>query len=198
METLNLTKVRRTLEQATKRTITDPSLSPAAVLVLVYLKEGQYCTLLNKRTNSVAEHKGEVAFPGGKKEASDTGLQETALREAFEEMAIQPDDVKILGELDDVATSSKYVITPFVGTILHPYLFTPDEREVAEILEVPLGNLDNPRNVRQEARLKKRRLVSDKAYTYNGHLIFGATAKVLHMFLDLINHGAPKGGLWAR
>lgn len=198
METLNLTKVRRTLEQATKRTITDPSLSPAAVLVLVYLKEGQYCTLLNKRTDSVAEHKGEIAFPGGKKEADDTGLQETALREAFEEMAIRPDDVKVLGELDDVATSSKYVITPFVGTILHPYLFTPNEREVAEILEVPLGNLDNPRNVRQEARLKKRRLVSDKAYTYNGHLIFGATAKVLHMFLGLINNGAPKGGLWAK
>ncbi len=198
METLNLIGVRRALGQVTKRPIDDPSLTPAAVLVLVYLKEGRYCILLNKRSDSVAEHKGEIAFPGGRREADDASLRETALRESFEEMGVRPQDVEVLGELDDVATISSYVITPFVGTIPHPYPFAPDEREVAEVLEVPLAELDNPTNIREEARLENGGLVYEKAYTYRGHLIFGATAKVLHRLLYMLTPSAAKSGPWKK
>ena len=165
----------------------DPSLTPAGVLLLLYRKDDEYCILLNKRSEWVEDHKGEIAFPGGRKDESDRTVRETAIRETHEEMGISPEDIQVLGELDDVPTVSNYLISTWVGTIPYPYEFKPSAREVAEVLEVPLSLLRDRSSHREEARLVDGRLVSTTAYSYQGHLIYGATAQLLGQFLSVID-----------
>ncbi|MCH8310075.1 MAG: CoA pyrophosphatase, partial [Chloroflexi bacterium] len=93
--------IRRALADNPKKTIDNPSLSPAGVLVVVYPKDGEYCVLLNKRSQLVEHHKGEISFPGGSVDPEDESLLATAIRETHEEMGILPDDIEYLGDLDD-------------------------------------------------------------------------------------------------
>ena len=187
MEQHTIDRVRRILSRSRKGTVDDPSLTPAAVMVLVYPKDGQLCVLLNRRSQSVAEHKGEISFPGGRSEDGDGTPVDTALRETYEEMGVRPEDVEVLGELDDTATSSSYVISPVVGTIPQSYDFKPDEREVAEVIEIPLEELTAPGALRQEARIVNDDVVVRPAYAYQGHLVYGATASLLARLLELLD-----------
>ena len=121
--------LKRVLSSRQKSSAADPSLSPAAVLLLLYPKDGEYCILLNKRSEEVEYHKGEISFPGGVRDPEDRDFQETALREAQEEMGIDSEDVTVLGELDDVVTRTGFAVRVFVGTIPYPYPFSPSSRE---------------------------------------------------------------------
>ena len=188
--------VSRVLSANPKRTIVDPSLAPAGVLVLLYEKDGEYCVLMNKRTNHVEHHKGEVSFPGGSQNEEDLTLLDTALRETREEMGILPEDVEVLGELDDTPTTSRFLISPYVGTIRASYEFEPNDMEVAEVLEVPISALMDQSAVRREVRLVENEPVTWPAYAHRGHLIFGATAKVLDRFLELLRSVPEKEALW--
>lgn len=178
--------IRRILAENPSKTISDPSLTPAGVLLLLYPKDGEYCVLLNKRTDQVEHHKGEISFPGGSKDTTDATLLDTALRETYEEMGIRPEDVEVLGQLDDTPTSTNFLITTTVGTIPYPYDFNPSELEVAEVLEVPLPALMDDENRRDEVRIVDGDLDHVPSYVYQGHLIFGATARVLSRFLELL------------
>lgn len=192
MKSSTITEIQRALSQTPKKSLDDPSLAPAGVLLLVYPKNGEYCVLLNKRSDAVEDHKGEIAFPGGRMDEADGTVLETALREAHEEMGIAPQDVGVLGELDDVPTISNYLISPFVGTIPQSYDFKPDSDEVAEVLEAPISALRDERNHRDVVRLVDGRPINTPAYAYEGHLVFGATASVLTRFLDLTNGASDK------
>ena len=161
----------------------DPALAPAGVLLLVYVKDEEVCVLLNKRTDRVEHHKGEISFPGGAKDPEDATILDTALRETYEEMGVKGEDVEILCRLDQVPTRSQFAITPFVGTIPPSYPFQVSRTEVAEILEVPLSVLIDPANRQELARDKGN---GDFAYAYGDHLIWGATARILTQFLWLI------------
>ena len=97
--------LRRILSQNPKKSLSDTSLTPAGVMLLVHQVAGVYCILLNVRSSTLDQHQGEVAFPGGRMENSDNTLLDTALRETHEEMGIQPDDIEVLGALDDVKTN---------------------------------------------------------------------------------------------
>jgi 8-oxo-dGTP pyrophosphatase MutT (NUDIX family) len=110
----------------------------------------------------------------------------TALRETYEEVGILSKDIAILGQMDDVLTQTGYLLRVFVGTIDYPYTFLPSKSEVEEILEVPIGELQNPRNWREEVRLVEQSLIKSYSYTYKSHLIYGATAKIITRFLQLI------------
>ncbi len=165
------------------------TLTPAAVLVLLYPNAGDYCVLLNKRSQEVEHHKGEISFPGGGYEIQDADLLQTALRETQEEMGISPADVIVLGELDEVETRSRFRVRAFVGTISAGYRFSPSSAEIAEVLEAPLTALRDAANRRVETRWDNGASITAYAYAYNEHLIFGATARILHQFLDILENG---------
>ena len=136
--------------------------------MLVYPKEGEPHLLLNKRSESVEDHKGEVSFPGGRMDEGDGSLLDTALREAHEEVGVRPGDVRVLRRLEDVETSTGYRVSPFLGTIHEGYPFVVSTVEVAELVEVPVAalarRLDDQgrdplrgRRAGQQAQLRLRR-----------------------------------------
>ncbi len=123
---------------------------PAAVLIPLFHatpgdKESHvWQVLLTRRTNNVADHQGQVAFPGGSADASDTSPEMTALREAQEEIGLDPTQVKILGKMYSIWTISNYVVTPVVGVIPWPYPIRLEEIEVSRAFSIPLDWLADP------------------------------------------------------
>ena len=106
----------------------------AGVLLILFERDGEHWIILNKRTQKVEHHKGEICFPGGRKDILDKDLTETALRETWEEMGVQPNDVSVLGVLETTQTTTGYEITPTVAWISHPYQFDIENDEVEEII----------------------------------------------------------------
>ena len=163
---------------------------PAAVLIPLQRRCGEWRVILNVRSQSVGLHQGEIAFPGGKREAGDADMAACALREACEEMGIAPEDVEPLGSLHPVLTRTDYLVWPIAGVVPHPYPFVVDENEVAEVVEIPLAHLLSPEAERHEARLlPDGTLTRRAAYAYGPYLVYGATAWILGQFLDLAREG---------
>jgi NTP pyrophosphohydrolases including oxidative damage repair enzymes len=120
------------------------SLTPAAVLVpLVTHREGT-TLLLTQRTDHLADHAGEISFPGGRVEPRDRTIAETALRETEEEVGLPPHHVELVGALDSYETGTGFRVTPMVGLIEPPLVTKPDPFEVAEVFEVPLAFIFRP------------------------------------------------------
>ncbi|HEY8489493.1 MAG TPA: CoA pyrophosphatase [Dehalococcoidia bacterium] len=168
---------------------------PAAVLVLLYPLHGEPHLIFTVRTDLVEHHKGQISFPGGTADPGDPDLRWTALRETQEEIGVRPEDVEILGRLDDMVTITNFRVTPYVGLLTGPvpYPFRPAEAEVAEILAVPLAHLLDPLCLELDQRpLPDGRVIPMYSYRYGQHLIWGATARMLRGFLDLI--GGVEGG----
>ncbi len=186
--------IRKALSRRAKLSVTQllEELTPAAVLLVLYAKDGDYCILLNKRSEEVEYHKGEISFPGGARDPEDKDLLDTALRETEEEMGIDRKDVTVLGELDEVVTRSRFHVKVFVGSIDYPYSFKPSAVEIAEVLEVPSNSLNDPSNFRIETRLEDGVPVSTRSYAYNKHIIFGVTARILQQFLEVLADGLEK------
>ncbi len=181
-------RLREVFSQRQKRSITGANLVPAAVLVPIYYKEGQYYILFTKRAEWLKEHKGQVSFPGGARHKGDKTLADTALRESAEEIGLAPDKVKVLGELDDTLTeTSNYVISPFVALIPYPYQFKIAGREVGEIIEAPISVLLDKGRLHQKSAVLGDRSVSFYVYKYQGQVIWGATAKILKQFLEIFS-----------
>jgi 8-oxo-dGTP pyrophosphatase MutT (NUDIX family) len=179
-------RLRGALSRRQKQHITDAELVPAAVLVPIYWRQGQYYILFTQRTERVKEHKRQISFPGGAHQEEDRTLLDTALRECAEEIGLAPDKVMILGELDDtVTTVSNYVISPFVGVIPWPYQFKVDGWETEEIIEVPISVLLDNNSRRQQTEVIGGQTVTSYFYHYEGRVIWGATARILHQFLDI-------------
>ena len=179
-------RIRRIVAETPRRTVDDPSLTPAGVMVLIYPNNGDHCVLLQKRSIKVDSHKGEISFPGGKKDPEDITILDTALRETHEEMGVHPQDVEVFGALDETATTSGFCTSPFAGTIPYPYEFSPQEEEVAEVLEVPVSSLLDTANRRDEIRIANGDLQDAPVFAYDGHIIFGATARILDRFIELL------------
>ncbi|MFQ5997196.1 MAG: NUDIX hydrolase [Dehalococcoidales bacterium] len=177
-------KLKQALSLREKQRIADPSRTPAAVLLPIYYRQGQYYILFIKRTEWVEKHKGEISFPGGAREERDKTLLDTALRECAEEIGLMPDKVEILGELDDVVSvKTNYIISPFVALIPWPYQFKVDGKETEEIIEVPLLALQDKGYSHQVTRGNE--MVTTYFYDYQGRVIWGATARILNRFLEI-------------
>ncbi len=169
-------------------------LTPAAVMVLLYPKDGDFCVLLNKRSQEVEHHKGEISFPGGSRDPEDRDTLDTALRETEEEMGIRRDDIIVLGEMDEVATRSQFRVNVFAGTIGHPYEFRPSADEIAEIVEFPVSALRDPASLRVETHWQADGPSTVYSYAHGKHLVFGATARILQQFLQLLKDGLESEG----
>src|ERR1044072_7775924 len=116
----------------------------AAVLVPLVWHDEDCHLLYTRRTDTVESHKGQVSFPGGACDEGETTPEETALREANEEIGLDPKDVKILGRLPNLITITYFRVTPVIGVVKWPAVFRVGEHEVARIFTIPLGWLSTP------------------------------------------------------
>lgn len=167
-------------------------LSPAAVLLgLVERPEG-LALLFTERADHLKDHPGQVSFPGGRIEEGDLGPVEAALREAREEIGLDPQQVSVVGCLEGYLTVTGFLVTPVVGFITPGFEPIPDHAEVAEVFEVPLGFLLQGGNVRKTYRERIGVRVLTYEIEHDGHRIWGATASMLVGFLSLISNDKTK------
>jgi 8-oxo-dGTP pyrophosphatase MutT (NUDIX family) len=183
-------RIRNILSTRERKVIEQPPFSHAAVLVPLFKKSGDCHLLFTKRSEEVKYHKGEISFPGGVVDEEDSELVSTALREAFEEIGLKENDVHIMGVLDDIVTITEFIVTPFVGHISYPYPFKTSPVEIAEMIEVPLSSLleKDCFSEREIIRMGRKEIVY--AFQYKNHVIWGATARILKQFLELISSSA--------
>jgi 8-oxo-dGTP pyrophosphatase MutT (NUDIX family) len=164
-------------------------LRAAAVLVPLLLDEGRWQLLFTRRTQEVETHKGQTSFPGGGCDPSDASPEATALREAWEEIGLQPEHVRLLGLLNEVISISRYRITPVVGLLPWPYPLVPAPAEVARVFTLPLEWLAERENWSEQpfTPAGQRRPVRVITYRpYDGEVLWGITARLTHHFLAVL------------
>ena len=157
---------------------------PAAVLVPLFLRDGEPWVLFTRRTEQLKKHSGEISFPGGAAESQDADFWQTALRETEEEMGILSNDVQRLGQLDDFYSVYGYHVKVCVGSYPDPYPYRVDRNEVAEVIELPLTRLHDPQIYHQEDWQHKGRMFPVDFYQLDGHAIWGMTAASLKQLLE--------------
>jgi 8-oxo-dGTP pyrophosphatase MutT (NUDIX family) len=160
----------------------------AAVLAPLYVRDGLPCLLFTLRSLDLPKHRGEISFPGGSRDADDASLEWTALREAHEELGLDPQRVEVLGPLPTVyAAVSNFVIQPYVGWLGEglPSL-APNPAEVAEVIEAPLAALAEPEIYHSE--LWRRAGIEHLIhfYDFGAYRIWGATGRMLYSLLELL------------
>ena len=155
---------------------------PAAVLLLVVNHPTDPTVIFTQRTAHLADHAGQISFPGGRCDEGDCDPEDTALREAEEEIGVTRDRVEILGRLPEYHTSTGYRVTPIVGWAEPPLTYRPDPHEVADVFEVPLAFLLDSGNHRYESAFFKGRMRKYWAMPYGERFIWGATAGMLVTF----------------
>ncbi len=172
-----------------KTTIRDENRTVAAVLVPLFVKNGQFHLLFIQRTDKVRDHKGQISFPGGSYEPGDSDLQATALREAEEEIGLNPMDIEIIGQLDDMTTAgTRFVISPYVGLIPYPYQFHVDHFETEEILQIPLSEfLDDSKCEEGHAVIDGETIPSYFYHCTGEKVVWGATARIVKQLAEIIN-----------
>lgn len=170
--------------------LTMPGLGPmreASVLVPLFERDGVPHILFTRRPSHLRKHADQFSFPGGGRDPEDVTPLHTALRETEEELGIERSRVRILGMLDEVTTLvTGFRVQPFVGVIPGDGKYHPNPEEVAFILEVPLVGLLDPAIRRTEKRQADGQEFDVDFYTYNGHVIWGATARILRNFLRFV------------
>jgi 8-oxo-dGTP pyrophosphatase MutT (NUDIX family) len=159
----------------------------AAVMVPLIARGATIQVLLTQRTSHLADHAGQISFPGGRVEAHDASREATALREAQEEIGLAPERVTLLGRLPDYEIPSGFRITPIVGWIEPPFELSLDPFEVASAFEAPLDHfLDLARYQRREYRFRGRHR-HYIAIPYEGRYIWGATAGMLYCLARMLS-----------
>lgn len=163
----------------------DVHLKCAAVLVPLVFFQNEWHVLYTRRTDRVESHKGQVSFPGGACDEGETTPEETALREADEEIGIHPSHVRVIGKLSRMVTISKYRVTPVVGVIQFPYAFKTSGAEVARVFTMPLTWLANRNNYWEFSMPGSDRSVI-VYHPFDGELLWGATARMTVNFLKIL------------
>ncbi len=180
-------RLRAALDARPRRVAEPADRLPAAVLLLLLDRDGAPHLVFTKKTETVPHHKGQFAFPGGLVGTADASRVETALREAREEIGLDPAAVEVLGLMDDVPTATtRFVITPVVGLAATPPALVPDGREIERVLEVRLDRLRDPASFREEWWEREGRVHPVAFFTVGEDVIWGATARILKDFLALV------------
>ena len=159
----------------------------AAVLVALFEDRGEAHLILTKRPQTMPTHRGEIAFPGGKRDTGDPTLVAAALRETHEEIGLRPETVEVVAELDSLNTvASQFTITPFVGVLAAPPVLRPDPREVDLAFAVPLSDLLDPVAYREESWNLWGAWRPMAFFELPGETVWGATARILDGFLRFL------------
>jgi 8-oxo-dGTP pyrophosphatase MutT (NUDIX family) len=169
-----------------------PPARPAATLLAIYPDaDGQLVVPLTVRHDGLRAHAGEVSLPGGTVDAADGSREAAALREAWEEIGLEPATVTVLGELDDVwIPVSNFELRPIVGAVAARPLLVPHDAEVAAIVELPLAALFDPSVVGVEEFESRGFRLRAGAYRYGGVRVWGATALTLGMLGHVLETAA--------
>lgn len=171
--------------------VTEWPLKRAAVLVPLYLKEQKEYLLFTKRKDHLSVHGGEYSFPGGQCDPEDDSPEATALREANEEIGLDPRTVEIRGRLSSVVTVSQYLLTPVIGRISFPYTLSLNDQEVDHLIDVPLKDFfDDTRWRTSERKLLLGPPHPVYFFNWNNHIIWGITAFIIRQLMALIQKRA--------
>lgn len=181
-------RLRRGLTARPRMHLELEGFAPAAVLVPVLVEPGVPQRLLfTERRHDLSTHAGQIAFPGGKRDAGDADAAATAIRETSEELGIEPAAVSVLGLLDDVPTPTRFIITPVVALLEGPLHITPNPAEVASVFAPELTALTDPTRYTHNGTRAFLGVSYDMhEYRWEQHRIWGATARILHQLLVLV------------
>lgn len=183
---LTIENIQSCLSAHTPTPVSHANGKRAAVLVPIIKKRKSLHLLFTKRTDTVEHHKGQISFPGGAYDKSDTSFISTALRETEEEVGLPQTAVKILGALSDIVIPTGFIVTPIVGFIEKLPELTTNSAEVAEIIIVPLEDFFKKKNFGKEMRFLKGEDREIFVYHVWKEPIWGATAFIVKQFTDVL------------
>jgi len=178
----DLARARMAQKQLAARGFADAgaaALRPAAVLIPLVMRQGGPTILLTERTSHLADHAGQISFPGGRLEPDDADAVAGALRETEEEIGLARRHIDVLGRFEDYGTVTGFSVTPVVGLVRPPFDLTPDPHEVAEIFELPLDFILQPTNIRRARETRGGALRDVYEIAYGKWRVWGFTARVL-------------------
>jgi 8-oxo-dGTP pyrophosphatase MutT (NUDIX family) len=193
MNRLSLARLKARLSLNPALPEAPPGLQPAGVLAPIFFIDDAPHLLFTKRTLTVRDHRGQISFPGGVKSSGDSHILATALREAQEEIGLDPQGVEILGSLKPLATVTGYWITAFVGLIPYPYEFHLNRREVKRLILLPLDGFCIPQRWNSGDYTYHDRIVRVCCWKYRRTVIWGATARLLLDFLQRLGENPFPG-----
>jgi len=174
--------LKETLASREKRSISFPDYRKSAVMMIFMEKGGSPHVLLSLRTDRVSTHKGQVSFPGGSWDETDKDYLETALRETYEEIGIDPSEIEVLGEYDEYISIMGFHVFVFIGALNRKVEYTPCTDEIEEILEVPFSLFYNEQYDKCEKVTYDGRDYDVYYYNYGSSTIWGMTARILTDF----------------
>ena len=180
-----LARLRELLLKRPAIEIDAPQFRRACVLIPLVRDGGTWSVILTRRSENLAAHSGQIAFPGGGVEPGEA-LHQAAIREAQEEIGIRPEAIEIIGRLDDVVTNSGFLVAPFVGIVNEPTKYVMQESEVVDVFEVPLDTLRDPAQPQVRYVPFRNRRYPAYYYVHQQYEIWGLTGRMLKSFLDLV------------
>jgi 8-oxo-dGTP pyrophosphatase MutT (NUDIX family) len=170
------------LDPAETVTMRAPGSVKAAVLIPLYEEGGRLHAVFTKRPADMRRHAGEISFPGGRMDDGED-LRDTALREAEEEIGLAPEQVQVVGALPPTGTIvTNYAVYPFVGLTGSGNAFRPNPMEVDQVVELALADLID--GFERKRLIRRGVPIKTDTYTVGGHLIWGATARILGTLLE--------------
>jgi 8-oxo-dGTP pyrophosphatase MutT (NUDIX family) len=185
-------RVRQQLAERSRVPVDLYGFAPAAVLVPIVVDAsvaggGAERILFTERRHDLSTHAGQIAFPGGKRDAGDADSAATAIRETAEELGIESAAIEVLGLLDDVPTPTRFVITPVVALLRGPLIMHPNQAEVASVFAADLSSLREPARYTHNGTREFLGVSYDMhEYRWEQHRIWGATARILHQLLSVL------------
>ena len=162
--------------------------APAAVAVLFNMANDEPCVLMIKRASSLTHHSGEWAFPGGMIEESDRSPMHAALRETNEELGVGAKDIDVWCGMAPVDTSTGFEVWPYAGRIRDHAVLTPQEREVAEVVNIPIRVFVDDTSKRTITLIRNGNTRAISAYAYGDRIIWGASARIIANTLDIVKN----------
>ncbi len=182
----SLDQIERVLRERGGNGENDIDARPAAVLVPFCMVDGEPSVLFIRRSMNLHNHPGQMAFPGGAADDDDADLAATAVRETIEELGVSESEVEVWGALDPLRTISDFALSPFTGWLSRSSGLEFNEREVSEVITVPVAALLDGTCHRDETRATGSGYETRPTYAYNGCVIWGSTGQIVSQLIDCL------------